>query len=260
MKRLLSILLLAVLVFVGGCQVGSGVVDRPLIGVGCVYEASEKGAVYSRVAVPYSYILAITEAGGLPVVLPTASDAGVIAEYVDLVDGLVLIGGGDIPPSAYGQESHETVVLMAAERYAFESVLIPMWLKTGKPTLGVCLGMQFVNVASGGTLVQDIPSQVKRPATHRGDRAHHQVAIADGSILDEWLDEEIAVVYSNHHQAVGRVGENLKIIARSPDGVAEAMERTDGPFGLFVQWHPELMDDAEHRKAIYSALVEACKD
>ena len=260
MVRAFGFVVLLAVLFIGGCRVGGVSGDRALIGVGCVYEASGGGAVYSRIVVSNSYILAITEAGGLPVVLPTAADAEVIAEYVDLVDGLVLIGGGDIPPSAYGQQKHETVAVMAKERYEFESVLIPMWLKTGKPTLGVCLGMQFVNVASGGTLLQDIPSQVKRPATHRGDRAHHQVAIADGSILDEWLDEEIAVVYSNHHQAVGRLGKNLKIIARSPDGVVEAMERTDGPFGLFVQWHPEMMEDAEHRRAIYSALVEACKE
>ena len=257
MKKIFSILLLAGFAFLAGCQVGTA--NRPLVGVSCVYEANDKGEVYSRVAVPYSYILAITEAGGLPIVLPTAADAEVIGQYIDLVDGLVLIGGGDIPPEVYGQERHKTVVEMARQRYEFESVLIPMWLKTGKPTLGVCLGMQFTNVVSGGTLVQNIPSQVKRPATHRGDRAHHQVEIAAGSILDEYLDAETAVVYSNHHQPVGRVGKNLKVIARSPDGVPEAMERTDGPFGLFVQWHPELMENDEHRKAIYSALVEACK-
>jgi putative glutamine amidotransferase len=137
-----------------------------------------------------------------------------------------------------------------------------MWLKGGKPILGICLGMQFTNVVSGGTMIQDIPSQVGTKVAHRINDKHtlHKVNIERGSVLHKILDAETATVYSIHHQAVQKVGGDLKVIARSDDGVIEALQRTDGPFGLFVQWHPELMDNARHRKAIYGALINACKN
>jgi putative glutamine amidotransferase len=174
---------------------------------------------------------------------------------LDHLDGLVLVGGDDIPPSAYGQKAHETVKIMSTQRYNFDKSLISLWWARGKPLLGICLGMQFTNVVAGGSLVQDIPSQVGTTVKHRG---YHNVTIDPKSSLAKILGAEHAYVYSNHHQAVKDLGKNLKIIARSEDGVAEAMERTDGKFGLFVQWHPEVSDNPDHRKAIYGALVRAC--
>jgi putative glutamine amidotransferase len=115
--------------------------------------------------------------------------------------------------------------------------------------------MQFTNVVSGGSLIQDIPSQVGKKVNHRG---YHQVKIDPACSLAKILGETEESVYSNHHQAVKDVGKNLKVIARSGDGVIEAMERIDGGFGLFVQWHPEQMDNIEHRNAIYGALIKAC--
>jgi putative glutamine amidotransferase len=141
-----------------------------------------------------------------------------------------------------------------AQRYEFERKLIARWLASGKPILGVCLGMQFTNVVSGGSLTQDIPSQVGTKVKHR---AYHLVRIEPDSSLAKILGATHASVYSNHHQAVNNIGKGLKVIAHSEDGVNEALERTGGGFGLFVQWHPEQMDDKQHRDAIYGALVRA---
>jgi putative glutamine amidotransferase len=188
------------------------------------------------------------------VVLPSADSDTVIQRYVGILDGLVLVGGADIPPSAYGEEPHETVDLMAPERYEFERKLIAAWLASDKPILGICLGMQFTNVVSGGRLIQDIPSEVGPEVNHR---TYHQVRIAPGSSLATLLRVSQARVLSYHHQAVDVVGENLKVIAWSDDDVNEAMERVDGGFGLFVQWHPEAGDDRAQRDAIYGALVRA---
>jgi putative glutamine amidotransferase len=232
--------------------------NRPLIGLTSVYKPAVN-PYQASIYCTFTYVDAIAENGGTPVILPTLSDPEIIRQYVHLLDGLVLIGGDDIPPQAYGQKTHPTTQIMPFERFNFESQLIAEWLATGKPTLGICLGMQFVNVVSGGTLIQDIPSQVGADVIHRGKNAHHSVEIDPESHLALILASNTAEVYSHHHQAVKDVGKDLKIVARSPDGVAEAAERTDGPFGLFVQWHPEAMTDTAHRDAIYGALIQACK-
>jgi len=250
-KKILLLLVLATLVVCCGCQ-STGAPARPLIGITSVYSTNNKSGTNW---VDFAYIKAITETGGAPMILPTISDEEIMQRYVEHLDGLVLVGGDDIPPSAYGQKAHETVKIMPIQRYNFEKSLISLWWACGKPLLGICLGMQFTNVVRGGSLIQDIPSQVGTTVKHRG---YHNVKIDQKSSLAKILGSDQAYVYSNHHQAVKDLGRNLRIIARSEDGVAEAMERTDGKFGLFVQWHPEATDNPDHRKAIYGALVQAC--
>ena len=253
-KRIFVLLWLTAGVFNLGCQAGSGP-PRPLIGITSVYEVDKESPSTASTTVDFAYVKAVAENGGVPVVLPTIDDRHALQQYVDLLDGLVLVGGEDIPPSAYGQQPHETVKMLPKRRYDFERKLISLWLASGKPVLGVCLGMQFTNVVAGGTMIQDIPSQV---ATTVGHRRCHTVNIEPGSLLAQILDTDQVLVYSNHHQAVSSVGNDLRVIARSDDGVIEALERIGGGFGLFVQWHPELMtDDTAHRDAIYGALVGA---
>jgi putative glutamine amidotransferase len=226
----------------------------PLIGITSVYEPA-KDKEPAKTSVPFSYVQAVADNGGVPVVLPTIDNERAMNWYLQRLDGLVLIGGDDIPPQAYGEQPHETVEVLTPQRYEFERKLIARWLAGGKPVLGVCLGMQFTNVVAGGTMVQDIPSEVGKTVDHR---KHHRVRIEPGSSLAKLLGSTEASVLSNHHQAVDGLGENLRVIARSDDGVAEAMERVDGGFGLFVQWHPEAMTDRVHRDAIYGALIRAC--
>ncbi|MCP4708507.1 MAG: gamma-glutamyl-gamma-aminobutyrate hydrolase family protein, partial [Planctomycetes bacterium] len=121
-----------------------------------------------------------------------------------------------------------------------------------------CLGMQFVNVAAGGTLYQDIPDQIGEDVNHaRGN--YHPVQIVAGSHLAERLGSTEAEVYSSHHQAVQDVADGFEVVAVSSDGIIESLERTEGGWGLCVQWHPEAMSNEEHRRAIYGALIEASR-
>lgn len=252
-KKILLVLSLVLISASCGCQSNSKPY-RPVIGITSVYQLDEDNGSASTV-VGFAYIKAVAENGGVPVVLPTINNEGMMRRYVEELDGLVLVGGADIPPDAYGQQPHETVSVMPEQRYNFEKQFIPAWLSSGKPILGVCLGMQFTNVISGGTLIQDIPSQVGADVAHR--RKYHDVRIEPGSSLEKLLGKKEPKVYSNHHQAVDKLGNNLKVIARADDNVIEALERIEGGFGLFVQWHPEAMEDIAHRDAIYGALVQA---
>jgi putative glutamine amidotransferase len=251
MKRVYVTLWLAILLTSIGCQSRS-TTSAPLIGITSVYKVDDEGT--ARTQVKFNYVQAVAENGGIPVVLPTVDSEPVIRAYVRELDGLVLVGGDDIPPSAYGEQPHETIEPLPPQRYNFERRLIAEWLVTKKPVLGVCLGMQFTNVVAGGSLIPDIPSEVGTKIDHR---KYHEVQIERNSSLAQLLGTDEARVFSYHHQAVRQVGKGLKVIAHSEDGVVEALERVDGGFGLFVQWHPEAMDNKQHRNAVYGALVRA---
>jgi putative glutamine amidotransferase len=252
MKRLLVTIWFVVLMVCVGCQ-SQGTSCDPLIGITSVYKVDQEDkSAYTLVN--FAYVRAVAENGGVPVVLPTIDNERILQRYLKELDGLVLVGGADVPPSAYGQQAHETVKPLPAQRYDFERKLISLWLASRKPLLGVCLGMQFTNVVAGGTLIQDVPSQVGTKVNHRG---YHRVQIEPASSLSKILGAQQAFVFSNHHQAVRDLGSGLKIVAHGEDGVIEGLERVDGGFGLFVQWHPELTGDVEHRNAIYGALIRA---
>lgn len=255
MKKIAVTLLLVAWVGTSGCQNRRMFVpERPLIGVTTVYD--EKRHVNE---VSLAYVEAVLENGGIPLILPTIDSAEAVDRYVRELDGLVLVGGRDIPPSMYGQTLHETTEVLPQRRTRFDSMLIARWMASGKPILGVCLGMQFVNVVMGGSMIQDIPSLVGTDVDHR--KVYHRVTIASDSALTGVLGAEMVMVYSSHHQAVERVADGLRPVAYADDGVVEALERTDGGLGLFVQWHPEAMTDRspDHAKAIYGYLIQLAR-
>lgn len=206
-----------------------------------------------------TYIRAVRESGGIPIVLPnTDGNTERLPEYLAILDGLLLPGGADIPPSEYGEKPHETVEVLDDNRYLFEKALCRAWIKkTDKPMLGICLGGQWINVASGGTLVQDIPSEVG--SNHR---LPHLIAVEPESRLFSIFEETDFEVNSSHHQAVGDLGKNLRIVARSPDGVVEATETTDPDrFLIGVQWHPErLMFEDQRQMKLLRAFIEAASE
>jgi len=258
----------SVLLVAGGCQkapalgqangAGPSASDRrPIIGITSSYiPDGDYAKVHS------SYVQAVREAGGTPVILPVIEDEALVDEYVRVLDGLLLTGGDDVPPGAYGEKPLPQTETLSPRRHRFEKAMVDAWLPTGRPILGICRGLQEINVVCGGSLVQDIPTQVGTSVIHRKPKgsgtASHVVILEPDTRLRCLLGQESVEVNSNHHQAARDVGRNLKVSARSADGLVEALEFTDGRWGLLVQWHPERMEDAEHRKATYGAFVRAC--
>jgi len=253
---------IASLVLVGGCAPGNSPApdgelrSRPLIGISSTHIPNGK---YDKVA--SSYTQAVRDAGGAPLILPVIADKALAALYAGILDGLLLTGGDDVPPEAYGQKPVTQTKTLSPKRHAFEKMMLETWLPTGRPILGVCRGLQQTNVVCGGSLIQNIPTQTAGSVIHRapGDTVH-AIEIEPGTKLAAILAARTIRVNTNHHQAADKVGENLKVAARSPDGLTEALEFTDGRFGLLVQWHPERSTNPNHRKAIFEAFVQACRE
>ena len=228
-------------------------------------------------SVSYRYEQAVLEAGGVPVVAPLTTDRATLAEAVRRVDGVLFTGGDDINPSLYAKdvpaEALRTVMLPpdAQSRDLRELILIEEVFEQDKPVLAICRGFQMLNVAFGRELVVDIPSQLPGALNHaRTDRAGealtHEVPLTAGSLLSRITGRKTLGVNSSHHQGVLEPAEPFAAVARTEDGIVEAMElkadRVNGspqlPFFLAVQFHPErLVRRAEHQ-AIFSGFVKAC--
>jgi putative glutamine amidotransferase len=204
-----------------------------------------------------NYVRAIRESGAIPVILPNIDGSpAAIDEYLVQLDALLVTGGPDIPPSEWNEEPHPTSQVLDNDRYHFEKALVTAWVKRSeKPLLGICLGSQWINVVHGGSLLQDIPSEFN--VNHRDTT--HQVTLEADSKLAGIFGETNFEVNSFHHQAVRRLGEGLRIVAKSPEGIVEATETTDpSRFLIGVQWHPEkvFLTDARQRK-LFKAFIKA---
>lgn len=212
------------------------------------------------------YVRAVETAGGLPLVLAPGKpeDAPALAaEYLDRVQALVLSGGADVDPALYGEARHATVKRVFPERDAFELALCREALRRDMPTLAICRGHQLLNVATGGTLFQDIASQVEAAVVHDPDQERwercHDVVLLPGTRLRDILGQERVAVNSFHHQAVKELGQGLVLSARGcDDGVIEGMEMPDRKFVIGVQWHPEsFWDRPQGFQPLFQALVNA---
>ncbi len=217
----------------------------------------------TRYGLEARYVDAVLAAGGLPILLPHAQDAA--AAYLALLDGLVVTGGAfDVPPELYGEPRRDVCGPTRPERTAFEKDLLEAALAARLPVLGVCGGMQLLNVVRGGTLHQDLVAD----AAVRGheqpppkDVPSHEVQVAPGTLLADLVGAGPLRVNSTHHQAVRDPGEGVLVSARAPDGVVEAIELPDLPFALGVQWHPEATARSDPRQVeIYRGLVDAARD
>jgi putative glutamine amidotransferase len=209
------------------------------------------------------YVQSVRLAGAEPVVLSNDDDpAGVL----DRVDGVLLTGGLDVDPALYGEAAHETTEA-APDRDRFEIPLSREALKRGTPIFAICRGVQVLNVAAGGTLVQDIPSAIDSTLQHSIDVPKHQIAhdvrVTAGSRLAGAMGAAVSAdtcpVNSRHHQSVGRVAPSFVVSAVSPDGVVEAIERPDASFCVGVQWHPENFWRTGEFAPLFSAFVEAAR-
>ncbi|MEO8578905.1 MAG: gamma-glutamyl-gamma-aminobutyrate hydrolase family protein [Gemmatimonadales bacterium] len=203
----------------------------------------------NRVRLTAAYVTALENAGLIPLIVPPLSSSRAAAGVLDSVAGLVLTGGGDIDPALYGEQRHEKVHSVNAARDATEAALVEEARSRGMPVLAICRGIQMLNVALGGTLVQDIASQCKTDIAHDEDGPRdsrtHEIAIEPGSLIASAVGAEQVTVNSFHHQSVKRVADGMRVTARSPDGVIEGIESTDENWWVMaVQWHPEEMTDS----------------
>jgi putative glutamine amidotransferase len=211
------------------------------------------------------YEEALRRAGGQVRVLDRTVDRPV--DVIRTVDGVLLPGGADVRPSIYGEAAHHTYEAAEAGRDEYELELTRRALEADRPLLAICRGIQVLNVARGGTLVQDIPAQIGGAVSHAVRESPvtiaHDVWVAEGSLLGqvmrERLDGDALPVNSRHHQSPNALGEGLAVSALAPDGVIEALEDAGRRFCLGVQWHPENFYRTGEFRALFEAFVEACQ-
>src|SRR5689334_18574356 len=205
------------------------------------------------------YEESVRRAGGDVRVLDRAADRP--TDVIAGVDGLLLTGGGDVQPSLYGAAPHPTFDPAEPGRDEYEMELVRRAIEANLPLFAICRGIQVLNVARGGTLIQDIPDEVGTTVNHRVPTPPyslaHDVWIESGSRLEQVLAGETCPVNSRHHQAVKTLGEGLVITANAPDGVIEAIEDPSRRFCLGVQWHPENFFRTGEFRALFEALVQA---
>ncbi|MFC1706369.1 gamma-glutamyl-gamma-aminobutyrate hydrolase family protein [Planctomycetota bacterium] len=235
---------------------------RPVIGLSVDHEVTPPRAILRD-----AYYDAVYAAGGIPMLLPPIDDAGFLGEVLPRIDALILGGGDDLHPTLWGEESlHPSCTLVTARRQACDVKLARMAWDLKMPMLGICCGMQTVNVVQGGSILQDIstarPSALIHKAKESEPPIEHDVTVERRSRLFGILGGSLRLrTNSMHHQACDRLGEGLSVVARAQDGLIEAFEGGCGWFCLCVQWHPEKLVDRVEHLAIFEGLVEAagCK-
>ena len=241
---------------------------KPLIGVTPDFNAGDRKDWGGREATFFlraRYIRAIEDLGGVPLILPLAEDHADRKRLLEGLDGLLLTGGGpDLAPSLYGERKRYKFHIMSRRRAEFELDVARMAAASRLPVLGICGGMQTINVAFGGSLIQDIASQLDSPLPHRqqapATQLSHAVEVTPKSLLRRIVGRARLLVNSSHHQSVKRVAPPLVMSALAPDGVIEAIESPTHAFLLGVQWHPEFLYERYrfHRK-LFDAFLSAAK-
>ena len=231
----------------------------PVIGIACAVLRAQWGPWDQPAAVVAAdYVRQVQAAGGIAVVVPPQSCTP--GEVLDRLDGLMLTGGNDLEASLYGEDAHSEAEAPDPERDAWEFALVREAIARDMPFLGICRGMQVMNVAFGGSLTQHLPESLgttdHRRTTGSFDGNDHLVDLEEGSLIARAAGEVVHSVPSHHHQAVDRVGDGLALTGvSSGDGVAEAIELPGHRFALGVQWHPE----ADPTSSVIAALVDAAR-
>ncbi len=210
---------------------------------------------------PAEYVDAVRRAGAIPVLLPAGESRW--GQVVERLDAVVLTGGGDISPDAYGGSDHPKLYMVDSERDSSELALARYAVDSGLPTLGICRGTQVLNVALGGTLVEHLPDVVGGEIAHRSpprDPVQHAVSVEPHSRLADAVGELDFECASWHHQSLREVASGLEVVARAPDGTIEAVELPSHPWLIAVQWHPELTAaDDPIQQRLFKALTGAAR-
>ncbi len=216
------------------------------------------------------YYLAATAVGAVPWMIPLLDDdPATLREIYDRLDGIILAGGVDMDPATYGEERHPLCGVTDLARDRVELQLAAWALEDGKPLLGICRGLQVMNVARGGTLLQDIGAQLPEAIKHDyfptagfpRDHPAHPVALVDGSQLQRTFETDDLMVNSMHHRGIRRLGRDLAVTAIASDGLAEGIEALDRRFAVGVQWHPEVFETRDHRvHHLFRDFVDAARN
>lgn len=226
----------------------------PLIGLTTYGEDEEL-----RFPLPREYVDSVRRAGGIPLLIPPGETA--LDSILGQLSALVLCGGGDIDPAEYGSCGHETIYSVDAERDRSEMAIFLAALERGMPILGICRGMQIMNVALGGTLIEHLPDVVGEAILHRlppREPTGHDVRAEPGTKLAAILGETELTIASWHHQSVRTLADGFRVVASAADGTIEAIESDDHRWLIGVQWHPELTaanDEVQQR--LFNELVRA---
>lgn len=225
MKRV-ALLILALAALVSSCR------RAPVIGISCGWINSGTSTL------SVTYTRAVARAGGIPVIIPTIADSALAAALVGKMDGVIFSGGADLDPSYYGETIWNETVQVDPIRDASDLLLMRAAIAAKKPVMGICRGEQLLNVVLGGTLYQDIPTQVDTLVVHCGG-ALHRIGVEKGSVLYRLFGEDSLTVNSFHHQAVKDVAPGVRVTARADNGIVEAYEYGDRLIAF--QFHPEVM-------------------
>ena len=241
---------------------------KPVIGVTPDFNAGDRKDMGGREPTYFlraRYLRAIEDLGGIPLILPLAEESSLRRHLMKKLDGLLLTGSGpDLPPKSYGERQRYRYAVMSRKRSSFELEMASVAADSGLPVLGICGGMQVLNVALGGTLIQDIPSQLSSALRHQQTtpttRLSHSVQVTPKSLLRRIVRKPRIRVNSSHHQSIKEVAPTLVVSALAPDGVIEAVESRRHPFLLGVQWHPEFLYDHDSMaRRIFSAFLKASR-
>ena len=234
---------------------------KPVIGVTTSFSAKEHDEL---IMLNQNYLESVRHAGGIPLILPVDASEEEMAFLIEKCDGMVLIGGADIDPHLYGEEILNESVSISPVRDRGEKILLSLAEARGFPLLCICRGIQYLNVYHGGSLYQDIPTQLETEVAHRMSPPHrrtcHRCLLVEGSPLRELLGTEEISVNSHHHQSVKALAPGFEVMARCDDGVIEAIWKPDHKFLWGIQWHPEKIWDIDENSArIIRAFVDACR-
>lgn len=228
----------------------------PLIGI-----TTHSRNATNEVVLPGTYVDAVQSVGGNPILLPPTQSH--LESLLDAIDGLILSGGGDIHPIHYNGEDHPEIYGIDDDRDTFEITLAKLALMREIPVLGICRGMQVLTVATGGGLIPHVPEVFGDSIDHRLDNPRrpipHEIEVLAESRLSELLGKTQMNIVSWHHQAVEFHSDAWKLAARSNDGLIEALEHSEHPWAIALQWHPELsMQDPAHQR-FFRSFIDACK-